>query len=127
MLFLVISDDGIYARPLTASNLADAASQIKQLYGLGNATINVAAIIPELTGTLVQDPVDPAQATITQTGDSGTQATLISQANTALTNNATYLALQSPTTAQALAQVRALTQQVDGLIRLAVGNFSGTS
>lgn len=44
--------------------------------------------------------------------------TLRERAATALTNNADFLALASPTQAQAVAQIKALTRQVNGLIRL---------
>lgn len=47
------------------------------------------------------------------------RATILAQAATALTNNATYIALAAPTTAQNTAQIKALSQQVDKLIRLA--------
>lgn len=55
------------------------------------------------------------------------QATIISQAQGALTTNATYIALASPTTAQNTAQIKALSQQVDKLIRLALGLFDATT
>lgn len=45
-------------------------------------------------------------------------ATLQQRAQTALTNNQTFLAIVSPTQAQAVTQVQALTRQVDALIRL---------
>lgn len=51
------------------------------------------------------------------------------RARTALTSNATFLTLASPTNAQTLAQVRSLTRQVNALIRLEVGaldNVTGT-
>ena len=44
---------------------------------------------------------------------------LTKQARNALAVNAAFLALASPTTVQAVAQVRALTRQVNALIRLA--------
>ena len=44
--------------------------------------------------------------------------TLHERAAAALTNNADFLALASPTNAQAVAQIKALTRQVNGLIRL---------
>lgn len=50
--------------------------------------------------------------------------TLTTRAQTALTNNATYLAIASPTTAQAITQVAALTRQVDGVIRLLLQQFA---
>lgn len=46
------------------------------------------------------------------------RAQLLQKAATALSNNATFLALNPPTTAQAVAQVNALTRQVSALIRL---------
>lgn len=51
---------------------------------------------------------------------------LITKAKTALTNNVNFLAIVSPTNAQAVAQVQALTRQVDALIRLAVGQLSSS-
>jgi hypothetical protein len=53
--------------------------------------------------------------------------TLRDRATTALTGNATYLALASPTTAQNTAQIRALTRQMDALIRLTVGALDTTT
>jgi hypothetical protein len=53
--------------------------------------------------------------------------TLLTKAANALANNATYLAIGSPTTAQAIAQVNALTLQIDALIRLAANQLSSTS
>lgn len=47
----------------------------------------------------------------------GNAITLFQRAHTALANNQTYLAIPSPTQAQAVAQVAALTRQVDGVIR----------
>lgn len=53
--------------------------------------------------------------------------TLQQQAQTALTNNRTYLAIPTPTTAQVTAQVKALTQQHQALIRLALAQFDATN
>ncbi len=47
--------------------------------------------------------------------------TLRAQAASALATNSAYLALGSPTQAQAVAQVRMLTLEVSALIRLALG------
>lgn len=55
------------------------------------------------------------------------QATLTSRAQTALTNNATFLAINNPTTAQAITQVKALTRQVDGIIRLLLDQVDSLS
>jgi hypothetical protein len=54
-------------------------------------------------------------------------ATLLQRAQAALVNNNTYLAIPSPTQAQAITQVAALTRQVDGLIRFLVQDFSTTT
>lgn len=57
----------------------------------------------------------------------GVQTVLLSKAATALGTNATFLAIASPTTAQVTAQVKALTRQVDALIRLAANQFDSTA
>jgi hypothetical protein len=54
-------------------------------------------------------------------------ASLLQKAQTALANNQTYLAIGGPTNAQVVAQVQALTRQVDALIRVAVGNLASTA
>ncbi len=51
---------------------------------------------------------------------------LLEQAAAGLVANKTFLALPAPTNAQTLAQVKALTRQMNGLIRLAVHDLSGT-
>lgn len=55
------------------------------------------------------------------------RATLVTRANNALEANTTYLSLPSPTQTQAVAQVAALTRQVDGLIRFALNRFDNIS
>jgi hypothetical protein len=55
------------------------------------------------------------------------QTTIRSRAQTALTTNATYLALASPSTAQTTAQVQALTRECNGLIRLLLDLFDSTT
>lgn len=44
----------------------------------------------------------------------------------ALTTNAAYLVIATPTTVQAVAQTKALTRQVNGLIRMVLGVLDGT-
>lgn len=58
---------------------------------------------------------------------SGNQAGLLGKAQNALTSNATYLAIGSPTTGQAVAQVASLTKQVNALIRLLLQQFDSVS
>ena len=53
-------------------------------------------------------------------------ATIRDRAAQALSTNADFLALSSPTNAQNAAQVKALTRQMNGLIRLALGRLDGT-
>jgi hypothetical protein len=55
------------------------------------------------------------------------KATIQSRAQAALTANATFLALASPTNAQTLAQVQMLTKECGGLIRLALNVLDSTS
>ena len=128
MIFVTTSDDaGIGIRTITANTLADAADQLRQLYGGGGAgfaaPVTIAVLLPQFTATVT--PGNPP--TITFSGDSATQQTIRNAAANALSNNAAYLALANPNNAQVVAQVSALTRQVDGLIRLAVGNFAGTA
>lgn len=58
---------------------------------------------------------------------SGNQQTILTKAQTALTANATYLAIASPTTAQAVAHVATLTKEVNALIRLILNQFDATT
>jgi hypothetical protein len=61
----------------------------------------------------------PDQATVNQ-------QTLQGKASAALAANTTYLA-GNPTTAQAVAQVAALTRQINALIKLQLGQLDDTS
>lgn len=54
------------------------------------------------------------------------EATIRQRAEQARATNATFLALTSPTNAQNAAQIKALTRQVNGLIRLLLSQFDGT-
>jgi hypothetical protein len=55
------------------------------------------------------------------------RAVILAQALTALTTNTNFLALTTPTNAQVLAQVQALTRQMDGVIRVVGGYLDGTN
>ncbi len=67
------------------------------------------------------------QAELDSDRDAANRATIQQQATTALDNNRTYLAIGSPSAAQVAAQVRALTQQNNGVIRLVLGKLDGTN
>lgn len=96
-------------------------------------------VVLEYGGTIVTiaEPttlavVDAAAAQLQAQADADAQTaanqqTIQQAARTALTNNQAFLGLASPTNAQAVAQVTALTRQVDGLIRLVLGQFDSTS
>ena len=53
-----------------------------------------------------------------------TEEALYREGREAYIANRTFLALTSPTTAQSITQVQALTRQTNALIRLALGQFS---
>lgn len=59
--------------------------------------------------------------------DQANATSIRSQATQALADNRTYLAIASPTNAQVVAQVRALTQEMNGVIRLVLGKLDGTN
>jgi Lon protease-like protein len=80
------------------------------------------------SGPILADPVQQAaveraerEAILTN------QATIEQQADAALVSNATFLAIASPTAAQVAAQVKALTRQTNGLIRLLRRKLDATS
>jgi hypothetical protein len=81
---------------------------------IGDATVTTTTTANGQTVTVTPDPGSPADNALT----------LLSRAQAALANNAAYLAIPSPTQAQAITQVGALTRQVDGLIRFALTQFA---
>ena len=62
-----------------------------------------------------------------ETGLRTNQTTVEDKARQALAANATFLALQNPTNAQILAQVRLLTREANGLIRLQLDELADVS
>lgn len=66
-------------------------------------------------------------AAIAATAATANQATIQTRAQAALTANATFQALASPTNAQVLAQVQILTKENTALIKLALGLVSDTN
>jgi hypothetical protein len=67
-------------------------------------------------GTLTDD--EQAQVTHLLTSSDDTEMVNAQLVATALSNNRTFLNLSAPTNAQTLAQVRALTRQMNALIRV---------
>lgn len=89
----------------------------------------IADIVPLLVAAVTTlDPVtgDPVVVSrpAAEATDAATAATLKAQAAAALASNATYLARTAPTTAQAVTQVRALTQQMNAIIRIVIRSLS---
>lgn len=66
------------------------------------------------------------QVTYDVTAEQVNDETIRAQALTALTTNRTYVARTSPTAAQQTAQIKALSQQNNGLIRQLLGLLDGT-
>lgn len=62
----------------------------------------------------------------TQNAADSNAATLRQQASQALAANRTYIGLATPTAAQTTAQAKALSRQMNALIRLALGQLDGT-
>lgn len=113
MIFVVLTDSGMLTQPIEANTLAEAANQIKAMYGQGTGTVRVALLLPTVTGRLQQNPDDPNAATLQMTGDSQTQQQIRNNLNT-------FLGVGSPTAAQVTAAVRALA-------RLATADFTGAT
>ena len=111
---------GLYAQIQnnTITNVVACDSTFASAHGL--TEIDALNPVPGIGWTLSagtwSPPVPPTPTTAQQN-----QQTLESRAQTALTNNQTFLAISSPTNTQSVAQVQALTRQVDGIIRLLLG------
>lgn len=93
-----------------------------QTYTEFDAQGNVTLTRPLTAAELADFAADDAQRVA---GDN--RLVLLDRARTALADNATFLLLGSPTNAQSLAQLRALTRQVNGLIKLAVEDLADTN
>lgn len=117
--------------PLSPAQLADQIATSLSLATLPavdvrNSQIFVThASVTETNRTTIQGLInayvfDPAWA-------GGVETALRAKAVNALAANATFLAIASPTTAQVTTQAKALTRQVDALIRLVSGQTDSTS
>ena len=93
---------------------------------LRTGVVTVRDLTPE---ELAQRALDEAQALAdaqTRQLTDGNRTTLTDRAATALQGNRDFLALASPTQADALAQIKDLTRQSTALIRLMLGLLDGT-
>lgn len=68
-----------------------------------------------------------AAATIPAGSAYANEATLESRIASAIATNSTYLALASPSTAQNTAQIKALTQQIQALLRIRQGQLGSVN
>lgn len=78
-----------------------------------------------MTDASLQTTIDTAAAAFVDREANASDLT--TKATTALTTNATFLALANPTTALTLAQVKALTRQMNALIRMTLGQLDDTA
>jgi hypothetical protein len=119
--------------PDVPADLAQAvAGKVPCAVVIGGNGVQVFADTPPVTPSVVLNAIAAdaaldaaaaaAQAVLDANGD-----TLRSRAKTALATNATFLALANPTAAQVATQTKALTRQVDALIRLAIGALDNIS
>lgn len=90
-----------------------------QLMDLGEPDRQTAAPVVDAHAAKAQTAIDAAQA------ERANETTIRDKATAALTDNKTFLALSSPTNAQVVAQVKALTRQNNALIRLLLQRFDG--
>lgn len=118
--------------PLNGALLADqlAAAGLSSTVVLNGTTIELAALT-EAKRAAAQAVVDAHPPSALAAADSANaqqvnETTIRDRANQALATNTTFLAITSPTNAQVSAQVKALTRQNQGLIRLLLQRFDGT-
>lgn len=104
----------------TIVNVVECDAQFVADSGLSLTQIDQLSPIPGIGWTLTSGTWAAPAAPATTVSEQN-YATLRQRAQTALTHNETFLALASPTSAQAITQVQALTRQVNALIRLDLG------
>jgi hypothetical protein len=113
----LVSVGTVVASPLPAGLTAvELSTQNAALLASGGGTWDTA------TRGVIPTPgwIDPAIA-------DANGATIRDRADAALDGNATYLAIATPTNAQVVAQVRSITNQLNGLIRLQLGDLADIS
>lgn len=90
-----------------------------------NLTIVPATVACEINGTYDGTNFHPAPIAVPSAEETN-HRTLEQQAATAMETNRTFIALAPPTAAQVTAQVKALSRQNNGLIRIMLARFDGT-
>lgn len=119
--------------PLNADQLQVALPAGVAFYVGGGTTAEIQQLPLPLPKTIVATTDDATlQAAITTAAGlfidrAANRGALTAKAQNALANNATFLGIASPTQAQAIAQVQALTRQVNALIRLALNALDSTA
>lgn len=93
---------------------------------VGVIAISDDGTVRTVTADMPQADLQAAIDAHTAIDERANRATLVDRAATALQANRDFLALASPTNAQTLAQVKALTRQNTALIRLALGRLDST-
>lgn len=76
---------------------------------------------------LTSDEIADLAAMDTAAAQGSNQSTIRQAAQNALAANTTYLGIASPSNTQVAAQVKALTQQNNRIIRLIIGQFDATT
>lgn len=120
--------------PMNPDDLGDKIATNLSLTSLPDVQINPTQIIvshPSITTantaaiqSLINAYVlDPVRASL----PAGNLGTLLAKAKNALAGNATFLAIASPTAAQVATQTKALTRQVDALIKIVANDLADTS
>lgn len=90
------------------------------------SNVQITTTAEEGTDLVTRDANGNIIASVPLPPDRVNAKSLETRIETALTNNATFLALASPTNAQTLAQVRALTRQMNAVARLIAGKLDTT-
>lgn len=110
----------IPARPIEADMFADitAVPVLGMQWGAGDLAVEFAS---DLT------PTEVAAVQLRMESRNANEETLRGQALQALQGNRDFINLPAPTNAQTLAQVKALTRQSNGVIRMLLGELDGTN
>lgn len=111
---------------VTTSKAIDLAQLSGEMSGAALSMSTVGGSSTIVGEAVTQAALDTAVTAHVAINRDGNRATLQQQAQAALAANRTFVAIASPTNAQVAAQVKALTRQNNGIIRLLLGQFDGT-